>query len=132
VSVDEKNDAVYGSHGENRMFLEILRKKARQKTKSVSFDPLDGLCDGISIGIKQYLATHLKENAVDASSFLKLEESEDEVIALEDSRERLLALAVTHLKSASEFHFALEGIYSASVDFSKNNLVCEKIISEIF
>lgn len=130
----QKQYSVFGLHGEDMMFLNVLADKSRQYIDSKSHSPLSHEnCDALSIGDVAYISTKDKNQAsLDAREFVDKNYSEEEIEVLESTHSNLLGLAQTHFAEASRIHFELENIYSSAVFFEKNDEILEKIISAIF
>lgn len=126
--------SIYGTHGEDILFLNILNEKSRQFNVVKSYSPLcHEDCDAIGIGETAYLSTNDENSpSFDAREFLDKKYSKEEVDTLESIHKNLLMLSKKHFDNASIYHFKLEKIYSSAVFFEKNEEILEKIISSIF
>ena len=74
------------------------------------------------------------EKIIDTSAFLdpkRLSEKKDRLEFLWRERESMLWSSAEEFKKASEEHFKLERIYSAAMDFSKNDEAYDICVSEI-
>ena len=125
---------VFGTHGEDIMFLNILEEKSRQFNVCKSHSPLfHGDCDAIGIGETAYISTsNENKTSLDAREFIDEKYSKEEINCLESIHENLLNLSKKHFNDASIYHFDLEKIYSSAVFFEKNEQMLKKILSAIF
>ena len=133
-SLYDRQYSLFGSHGEDVLFLNFLYDKSRQFVDCVSYSPLSkDDCDAIAIGDVAYTTTKSEIDAsFDARELTDKNYSVEEISTLELMHDELLMLAKKHLSEASILHFELEKIYSSAVFFEKNDESFEKIISYIF
>ena len=123
---------LYGKHGEEKLFLNILYDKSRQNCSTISFDPLSEDVDGIAFGDVLFtVADEFHSAVIDVSAIID-GVSEEELYYLEGRRDSLLKDAEECFASASLSHFELEKIYSKAMLFEKNELLLNRIIKDIF
>ena len=123
---------ISGKHGEEKEFLKILMDKSRQGYDYISFDPLcEEAPDLMIAGDVSYVCTSDSTSEFNAQECLNNSISFEELSKLEEMHDAILDMARKHFEEAAILHSALEDIYHNSIDFSKNNEITDKIISNI-
>ena len=106
-----------------------------EKTNILFPSPFGGdKIEGVSMSDTLLLTDCELGTKIDTSKYLdtqKLSKKRNLLEFLEMTKSKLLALSRAEFLSASEAHFALEEIYSAEMDFRKNDELLERTLEEI-
>lgn len=128
---------VVGFGGSEYIFLSALEARLNGKYDIIKCpSPFsDNMCEAVFISSEKISFSALPNafgETIDTHVFLHLDAD------FINEAEELIAIIDTHLKKsreyfslASETHFKLEEIYSAAMDFTKNNLVYEKLCQKM-
>ncbi len=134
---------VVGIYGAEYRFMNNILNKAKEARINVTFSPspldktkndavfFDSLRTSISVGSKNYTG---KAKIIDTSRYInvqKLEQNKNSLETLYKEREAMLWCATDEFKKASDAHFELEKIYTAAMNFKKNQKLFEKVQREI-
>lgn len=132
-----------GIYGSERVFYKLLAEQLEKKNISYERYPFVLKNDdniGLVTTASQTLFVNLngaptdESDIIDTSRFLDQTELAKEKNRLEflwREREIMLWNSVSEFKAASNYHFELEKIYTASMNFSKTDKIKEKILSGI-
>lgn len=134
-----KNYSVKGSFGSENLFMCSLKSYLDMKKIGYTLYPSplsDKLIDGIYISsCDTFITTAFKyENAVETDRFISKERlyaSIEFIQFCEEEKQKLLSSSKAEFEKASEEHFALEKIYSSSINFEAQKALIEGIVREI-
>lgn len=127
---------VDGNNASKYMVLnEVSEELRRQGVKFIRIpSPLDHqMTESIVLDDETLLTAEKGENSIfDATSLCDLSDNTKMQLSYyEENIKKHLEIAKKHLAQASEYHFALEAIYTPCMNFSALDSITEKIITEI-
>lgn len=145
-TLDKNAKSVYnavGVYGSEYIFMNHLCDKSKEKGLSATLCPAPlnyNNVDAIYFEAEEIAFISGTRNrdgdcvVIDTSRYIdnkKLSSKKDKLEFLWKEREIFLWNSADEFKKAADIHKELESFYSSAMDFSKNDELCDKIISEI-
>ena len=130
--------SVSGKFSSEYVFMSLLLKTAREKNIPITVFPSplsERMTEALLIGDSEmFITTHKNyENNINSFDFAdekSIVQEKENIELYENIYKNLIEISQAYFSKASEYHFALESIYTPLMNFDKINEITEKIINE--
>ena len=124
-----------GSHYSGALFLSLLLETNKYTSDKITCfkSPLSvGRLEGLELQNGECFVYSSDEGVMNTEEFISISKVDLDMIGrLESYKKEYEADAVRWFEIASDMHFRLEEIYSAAMDFKKNDMIFDKKLEEI-